>query len=146
MQYLLIDFDNEKYWLEMNEQLIALRQVIVDKASNIHVSCREDCLAEGIVQLDELDGTYKEILQDEFESMWVSALRPYCEEWLKIKEKYTVGRNVEGICKYFYPQGAIIRGEDYVASYKGKKEILFNESLVAQIVGYDEQNLWLVLE
>lgn len=146
MQYLLVDFENEKYWLEINEQLIALRQIIVDEDSNIHVSCREDCLAEGIVELDELDGTYKEISQDEFESMWISALRPYCEEWLKIKKKYSVGRKIEGGCKYFYPQGSIIIGEDYIAVYKGKKEILFNEFFIGQIVGYDEQNLWLVLE
>lgn len=146
MQYLLINFENEKCWLEMNEQLIALRQVIIDENFHIHVSCREDCLAEGIVELDELDGTYKEILQDEFERIWISALRPYCEEWLEIKEKYTVGQKIEGVCKCFYPQGAIIRGEDYVAVYKGEKKVLFNEYLVAHIVGYDEQNFWLILE
>lgn len=146
MQYMLIYLEGEEYWLEINEQLIAMRQIIVDGNSNIHVSCREDCLAEGIVEFGELDGTYKEISQDEFESMWILAIRPYYEEWLKIKGKYPVGRNVGGVCKCFYPQGAIVKGKDYVAIYKGKREILFNESLISQVVGYDEQNLWLELK
>lgn len=146
MQYFKIYFENEKYWLETNEQLIAQRQVVVDADSNIHASCREDCLAEGIVEFNELEGTYKEILQDEFESMWTSALKPYCEEWLETKAKYMVGQKVEVVCKFFYPQGVIVTGEDYFAIYKGRRKILFNESLVAQIVGYDEKNLWLVLE
>lgn len=145
MQYMLIYSECEEYWLEINEQLIAMRQIIIDGDSNIHVSCREDCLAEGIVEFGELDGTCKGISQDEFENMWISAIRPYCEEWLKIKEKYPVGQSVGGVCKYFYPQGAIIKGKDYVAIYKGKRELLLNESLIAQIVGYDEQNLWLEL-
>lgn len=146
MQYFKIYFENEKYWLETNEQLIALRQVVVDADSNIHASCREDCLAEGIVEFNELDGTYKEILQDEFQNMWTSALKPYCEKWLETKSKYLIGQKVEVVCKFFYPQGVIVMGEDYFAIYKGRRKILFNESLVAQIVGYDEKNLWLVLE
>lgn len=146
MQYFKIYFENEKYWLETNEQLIAQRQVVVDEDSNIHASCREDCLAEGIVEFNELDGTYKEILQDEFENMWTSALKPYCEKWLETKSKYLIGQKVEVVCKFFYPQGVIVMGEDYFAIYKGRRKILFNESLVAQIVGYDEKNLWLVLE
>ncbi len=146
MQYLLICFDNEKYWLEITEQLIATRQIIIDENFQIHVSCREDCLAEGAIIANELEGTYKEISKEEFESQWMLALKPYYNEWLRIKRRYSIGTNVEGICKYFYSQGSIVEGRDFFVVYTGKKELLCNGTLVAHVKKYDEDNLWLVLE
>lgn len=146
MKYLLIYFENEEFWLEIDEQLFAMRQVIVDEDLKIHISCREDCLAEGMIYIDELDGSYKEIEKDEFERKWLSALKPYYEEWFKIKQRYSIGQKIEGCGRYFYPQGMIMKGEDYVAVYKGSKKVLINETLIAQVKEYDEDNLWLVLE
>ena len=146
MRYLLICFENEQYWLEITEQLIATRQVIIDENLGIHVSCREDCLAEGKIITDELEGTYKEISKEEFESQWILAIKPYYDEWLSIKQKYPIGANVKGICKYFYPQGTIVEGSDYFAVYTGKKQLPFNSILMACVKKYDEDNLWLVLE
>lgn len=146
MRYLLICFENEQFWLEITEQLIAMRQVIIDENLEIHVSSREDCLAEGKIITDELEGTYKEISKEEFESRWISAIKPYYNEWLSIKQRYPIGTNVEGTCKYFYPQGIVVEGRDYFAIYIGKKELQFNSTLVACVKKYDEDNLWLVLE
>lgn len=73
MRYLLIYFENEQYWLEITEKQIATRQIIVDENLEIHISCREDCLAEGKIITDELGGTYKEISKEEFESQWILA-------------------------------------------------------------------------
>ena len=112
----------------------------------IHISAREDCLAEGKIIIDELEGTYKETFKEEFDNQWRLAIEPYYDEWLSVKKKYPIGMNVEGICKYFYPQGAIVEGRDYFAVYTGKKELMLNNSLTACVKKYDEDNLWLVLE
>jgi len=146
MRYLLICFENEQYWLEITEQLIAIRQIVIDENLKMHVSCREDCLAEGTIITDELEGTYKEISREDFERQWRVAIKPYYNEWLKIKRRYPIGTNVEGICKCFYPQGSIIEGTDFFAIYVGKKELLFNSTLVTRVKNYDEDNLWLILE
>ena len=146
MRYLLICFENEKIWLEINEQLIAMRQIILDENLEIHVSCREDCLAEGSIITDELEGTYKEISREDFEIQWKLAIKPVYNEWLIIKQKYPIGTNVEGICKFFYPQGSIVEGTDFFAVYTGKKDLLCNSILVARVKNYDEDNLWLILE
>lgn len=146
MRYLLICFQNEKYWLEINELSVAMRQVIVDGDSKVHVSCREDCLAEEIIEPNELDGICKEISKDDFQKIWITAIKLYYEEWLEMKAKYSIGKVINGVCKYFYPQGVIIKGKDYMALYKGKKEVSLNELVVARVMGYDEDNLWLILE
>lgn len=146
MRYLLICFENEQYWLEITEQLIAMRQIIIDENLEIHISSREDCLAEGKIIIDELEGTYKEISKEEFDNQWRLAIKPYYDKWLSVKQKYPIGTNVEGICKYFYPQGTIVEGRDYFGVYTGKKELLFNSTLRACVKKYDEDNLWLVLE
>lgn len=146
MRYLLICFENEQYWLEITEKMIAKRQVIVDENLEIHISCREDCLAEGKIITDELEGICEEISKEEFERQWILAKKPYYDEWLSVKQKYPIGTNVEGVCKYFYPQGTIVEGRDYFAIYIGKKELPLNSTLVADVKEYDEDNLWLVLE
>lgn len=145
MKYWVVYFENEQFWLELTEQLTAMRQIIIDENLGIHISAREDCLAEGEVIIDESQETYKEICRDEFNNQWRVAMKPYYDEWLSVKQKYPIGSKVEGICKYFYPQGAIVQGNDYFGVYTGKKEVLFNDFLVACVKDYDETNLWLVL-
>ena len=128
MRYLLICFENEQYWLEINEQLIAMRQIIIDENLEIHISAREDCLAEGKIIIDDLEGTYKEIFKEKFDNQWRLAIKPYYDEWLSVKQKYPIGTNVEEICKYFYPQGAIVE-EDIIMS----TDELINEFITAVI-------------
>lgn len=146
MQYRLIRFQEEKYWLELDEGNYALRQIILDNNSKLHISCFEDCLVEGIVDENDLEGICKKISKDEFISVWNSVIEPHMKKWIETKARYPVGYSISGICKYFYPQGAIIKGKDYVAIYKGTKNITINESVLAQVKGYDEDNMWLVLE
>lgn len=146
MRYLLICFENEQFWLEITERLIAMRQIIIDENLEIHVSSREDCLAEGEIITNELEGVYKEISKGEFESQWISAIKPYYKEWLIIKQRYPIGTNVEGTCKYFYPHGIVVEGRDFFAIYIGNKKLQLNSTLVACVKKYDEDNLWLVLE
>lgn len=146
MQYIFICFENVQYWIEMTEQLIATRQITINGDLEIHVSAREDCLAEGEIITDELEGTCKEITEEEFQNQWILAIEPYYNEWLNIKQKYPIGTNLKGVCKFFYPQGTIIEGGDYVALYIGKKDLSINSTLEACVKKYDEDNFWLVLE
>lgn len=44
------------------------------------------------------------------EEIWTLAVRNYYSEWLKIKEKYSIGCKAQDVCQYFYPQRAIIEG------------------------------------
>lgn len=146
MKYLWIAYENEEYWMELDEELYALRQVIIDSDSRMHVSCREDCLGEGAVIEDELDGVYREVEPEAFEETWSLAVKDYCSEWVKAKENYPIGCKVQIVCQYFYPQGAIAAGDDFVAVYRGTEESPLRKSLTAQVTGYDEVNMWLVLQ
>lgn len=146
MKYILLESDDEKYWLELDDEGYAMRQIISDGNHEMHISCMEDCLAEGVIDVENLDGIYSNLSESEFSNVWHSVLDCYKREWNEIKSKYLVGDYVQGTCRYFYPQGAIIVGEDYKAIYKGIKDIMINQSFSAKIVTYDDSNMWLVLE
>lgn len=144
MKYLLIIFENEKMWIEVDEILIAIRQVVKNNNTKVDISCRNDCLAEGVIDIDDIDGICKEISKEEFENIWIQEINQYYESWVETKKKYHKNKEIEGICRYFYPQGAIIEGEEFFAVYKGDKDISMNEIIKMKIVEYDDTNLWLI--
>lgn len=146
MEYIFIESHHRKYWIELDERSLVTRQVINDKESGIHISSMDDSLGKGIIEVDEIHGNRRTISEKDFEKIWKLALEPHLKDWRKIKQKYPVGMQIEGACRCFYPQGVIIGGQDYRAVYNGKKQIVPKESLIAQIIGYDEENLWLVLD
>lgn len=53
MKYLFSEFDSEQFWIEVDHDGYALRQIIIDADNKVHVSCIEDYLAEGTI--DEND-------------------------------------------------------------------------------------------
>jgi hypothetical protein len=57
MKYLLIEFEEEAYWIEVGNDGYALRQIVLNNDQNIQVSSLEDCLAEGPINENYLDGT-----------------------------------------------------------------------------------------
>lgn len=146
MKYISILAENAEYWMELDEELYALRQIIIENDSNVHASCRGDYLAEGAVIADELDGAYREVTQEKFEDVWSLAVERHRSKWSYTKIKYPVGSIVQGVCQYFYPQGMIVEGNDFTAVYRGEAAVLCREALTAQVAGYDEVNMWLVLE
>lgn len=84
MLYICIDLPrySEEYWFELDDDYYARRQIIIDKITNDYViSCGNDCLAEGVVDLDELEGDKITISQTLFEEKWSDLKKRYEKEW-----------------------------------------------------------------
>lgn len=47
---ILIKYSEEKLWRELDDEENANRQIILDEYKQTHVSCLEDCLAEGPIK------------------------------------------------------------------------------------------------
>lgn len=146
MKYLLLELDKEKYWFEIGDDNYVNRQIVLDKYNKIHVSCLEDCLAEGPITETYLEGDIKYLAEHEFENVWQSVLKKYKKQWEKIKKKYPIGTCVKGISRYFYPQGTIIIGKDFIAVYKGSESLCINKSVKYKIKLHDDINMWLVVD
>ena len=119
MKYLLIEFE-EEYWIEVGTDGYALRQIIIDTEKNVQVSSMEDCLAEGPIDENDLDGTIKLITIHEFEENWNKATLKKRELWGIQKTKYPIGKEVSFQVAYNYPQGWVLKVEDLIGIYSGK--------------------------
>lgn len=145
MKYIVICFEGQSIYIELDEQKNAVRQLNIDEDSVNHVSCREDCLAEGNIFKADIEGDFQYISGEDFEIKWLSAMKTYEMDWKQIKRKYQIGNKVVGKSLFFYPQGTVIKGQDFYAIYKGDKIKCINQEIVACIKEYDEKNMWLVL-
>lgn len=146
MKYLLLKWEKEKYWYELDNEGYAIRQIVLDEHSQIHISCLEDCLAEGPVNEEELEGSIETISKREFDILWQDALKKYNKLWEEIKKRYPIGVLVQGKYGYSYPQGSIIRGSDFIAIYKGKDLFCLHQVVQYRVKSYDDTNMWLVVE
>ena len=52
MTYIFVDFEGYKYWIEVNEEGTALRQVTIDENNIISISCLVPCLADQYVDTE----------------------------------------------------------------------------------------------
>lgn len=145
MKYLLINFEDEQYWLEIGTDGYALRQIIIDADKQTHVSCIEDCLAEGIIREGELDGKISTITQYEFESRWNIVTLEKRKSWDILKEQYPIGKVVECKVKYFYPQGCILEIGELRGICNVKPDVYPNDYIKGKVNGYDETNMWLLI-
>lgn len=50
MNYIMIKYENEEFWIEIDKENYAIRQIIIS-GDNIEISCINDCLAEGKISL-----------------------------------------------------------------------------------------------
>ena len=114
MEYLKYLVDNEYWYFELDEDRYATKQIVIDD-KGYHLSCFEDCLAEGVVDPDGFDGDGISwwISSDEFYSEWNHFLSMHAEAWNATKAKYAIGSLCSGHTKAFYPQGQIIEGTDF---------------------------------
>jgi ribosomal protein S1 len=150
MKYWFIDFEEEQYWIEVSDSNIALRQLVKEEGNVIRISCIEDCLAEGVIDIEELEGKILEISMEEFEKVWSNETKPYRNLWEVQKEIYQIGNIVEGEIKYFYPQGVIMQIGEAKGIYVNKKENNANsgyplDTIKGIVKGYDDKNMWIII-
>ena len=146
MKYIYIMCEGTEYWIELDNDNQALRQIIDDNG-DIEISCKTDCLAEGAVLLDELDGNIEIIEKEVFETKWKDSLLDMRKEWEQKKGEYRVGSPVIGNFKYFYPQGAVIQleGIQGICTDKLPSSLVVGTQLQCIVTGYDEVNFWIIL-
>lgn len=66
--------------------------------------------------------------------------------WEEVKKRYPIGVYVQGEYSYSYPQGSIIRGNDFMAIYKGKDPFCLHQVVQYRVKLYDDMNMWLIVE
>ncbi|RKI76196.1 hypothetical protein D7V83_19855 [bacterium 0.1xD8-71] len=146
MKYLLLELNKEKYWLELDDERYANRQIILDECNKFHVSCMEDCLAEGIFNEADVEGNIINLAKQDFEDVWQSVLNEHKKQWKEIKQKYPVGVCVQGVNSYSYPQGTIVKGRNFIAIYTGDQPFYYNKCVQYKVKAYDDINMWLIVE
>ena len=145
MKYLLMKTDQERYWFELDEENFVKRQIVLDEDNQLHISCLEDCLAEGVVNEADLDGETLDLTNEEFEDVWQSVIGQYKKVWEETKIKYSIGDYVEGVNSYIYPQGIVVIGKDFIAIYDGDESFCINKVVKYKVKSYDATNMWLIV-
>lgn len=142
-KYIYLQDEGDKYWIELDGENYAVRQISRDTCGRYHLSCFEDCLAEGVFEEKCIE---KIISKNEFQELWDSCLARFSKQWKSVKTKYKIGSNVLGRVEYYYPQGIILKGTDFTALYRGKNNYRLHEEVSVRIVKYDDDNMWFVVE
>ena len=150
MKYITFTFEKETYWIELDHKNYAHRQIRLLSDGSSLISCRDDCLAEGIVIIDE---NTLFISEEDFEIIWSRYSSVYADVWEKEKGRYPLGKRAAGTIRYFYPQGIIIDfGEiqgisDYdVCRKNSRPENLYpGHKITGTVTDYDDKNMWIVI-
>lgn len=146
MKYLLLKLNSERYWFELENENYVNRQIVLDENEEFHVSCMEDCLAEGQINEEDLKGDISIITREDFEDVWKAVLKKHEKQWEKVKKKYPIGSYVYGVNSYSYPQGTVVKGTDFIALYTGGDSFCINKLSHYKIKSYDNINMWLIVE
>lgn len=144
--------EQEYYYFEVDDEMIAYRQVtLMNDCYKLSIA-PEFYLAEGEIECFEGD---EDISQEQFNEIWDKAVASYRVGWEQVKLDYAPGTLVNGIIKMFYPQGVIIQLSDRAYAVADSEELrthtrpelMYPGYLVQGVIaGYDDNNLWLVLE
>jgi len=84
-------YENVEYWIEIDDTGNALRQIIIGN-NDIQISCKTDCLAEGIIELEDLEGDIKLLDSNCFEKKWKSIINNFEASWGEQKSQYSIGK------------------------------------------------------
>ncbi len=145
MNYIVDKYENEEYWIEIDEENYAIRQIIISE-DNTEISCINDCLAEGKVYLYELAGDISKIDKEKFDLKWKECTGQYFDIWNKIKLKYPIGSKFKGEFVRYHPHGAIFKNGFAHAKKTDNAKYKIGDSILGKVNDYDESNMWLILE
>lgn len=146
MKYLLLRSNQETYWFELDDDHYASRQMILGADDCLHISCKEDCLAEEQIFETNLEGIITKLSVQEFEDIWEHALMQYQKEWDEIKKKYPIGTEVQGVHRCAYPQGILMKGSGFIAVYTGEEPLCIGKKARYKVISYDDVNMWLIVQ
>lgn len=115
-------------------------------------------LAEGNISIENFEnseGEFEIISEKDFEEMWLKHCKSYKDKWVRSKSKFKTGMQVQGAVEILYPQGVIIKLDEDTIAIADYDECLKNSSykslyphqyVTGKVKGYDEINMWIVLE
>jgi len=140
----------------------AMRQVLISDGELIGSNRKDEIfdyfLAEGKMVIDELnitDENFEIITEREFEEVWLKHCESYKDEWEKSKIKFNIGMQVQGEVEVLYPQGIIVKLDENTIAITDYDDCLNNSSVTSicprqnvadQVKGYNEKNMWIVLQ
>lgn len=145
MTYINFSSENDKYWIELDSNGLAIRQIMLSDGC-YHISALEDCLAEGIIVPEDLDADVIYLSGDEFEQVWENSLKKYRKEWDFTKQKYKIGSLITAELVFYYPQGPIFKIDNSLIKYVGNREVQLHEKTRMTIVGYDDTDMWIIAQ
>ena len=144
MKYVAINYASTKCWIELDNDFIAMRQIVFENG-NFNISCKKDCLAEGVIHFYEICGNVKFITADIFEAQWRESLFIYLNDWEVQKSKYPIGTPIVAKVIYFYPQGAVLQINDAQGICVAEDYLRIGDSVEGIVISYDESSLWLCI-
>lgn len=146
MKYWHIYFENDGYWMEVDEEGVVLRQIVSTLNGSTQLSCFEDCLAEGLFDPLDMDGDVSETTDMLFEERWQTETKKYYNNWKKQKSHYAIGQIIDGQILYYYPQGCIVKIGDAMGCVLGLDDNYnIGDEIQGIVRGYDEQNMWILI-
>ncbi len=150
MEYMLIIFEDIEMWIELTEEGYALRQIIKEEDNTYHLSCVEDCLAEGVIKKEDLAGDIISIKKTEFEYQWDELKKAYVDKWIETKRNYIIGKKIKGKFQYYYPQGYIFDINGVLGLLKDDtgmqaENLCIGDIVEGVVIGYDDINMWILI-
>ena len=147
MKYICISFSDDKYYLELDKENVALREIILHKGeATFEISCFEDCLAEGKVDIHQTEGEILRLTKEQFDNVWYTYTTWYRAEWNRVKESMNIGKLLKMKECYIYPQGIILKRKHLTGLCKKIGGFSLNKIVTVIITGYDDLNMWLIVE
>lgn len=146
------------WYFEIDNNGIAYRQMVYHDDSICITSNRKHehyhfMLADHPIDAEE--SYYKEISQAEFEELWHEQLELGMENWHRTQSLFPIGTRVEGYIEAFYPQGTLVKLQEFQAVGITDTSILKSKTpaewmyprfrVIAEVSGYDEVNQWVIL-
>ena len=141
---------------EYDEEYYCIRAIFEEdqKLFTTNFIYDEYILPEGSF-IDELEYLGEKISESEFNKIWKNSLEAFLAEWNEIKDRYKIGKKIEAKIICIYPQGIICDiGEKYhgITNYNeckikyGTKYLYPKNKMEMEIIGYDENNMWVELK